>query len=432
MKKIVLIVSLLISGLVSQSYFDIKKLFPNLTTNEITYYEKQFDNLENIKTEYEDFDTLTQEQKILLKNKVSQLISYKMIPINVQKWRKKHDKELLTLIAPLMNYQAYIIVDKYENDSKLFLQATLLARLVHNMFPKNLAYKDTYLWSQVKNGHYYEALKEYPALLKATSYDQDVKRHYEYVLQYTKFNPYEIIKKIKKIINNRYYTKTHYDKNILFEELDQIDIKDQDKFIKYTNNILKKYMNNEIVLLTQKKQKESKKTKQSYLKHNIKDGILYLQPHSLYLNLYNDIKQVLKNTKYNKIILDLQGNVGGALNSLLDAVSAFLPNDHRKLFIIQEQYNKQDYVLRQNKTIDTKTPLTIKIDDKTSRGAMYIASIFSKYKRANIVGKHSTNIDNTLQIVVPLKNQNDKYILLKFQIGYAYDTNMQQLKIYAK
>jgi len=46
---------------------------------------------------------------------------------------------------------------------------------------------------------------------------------------------------------------------------------------------------------------------------------------------------------------------------------------------------------------------------------MYIASIFSKQKRADVKGEYS-KIDNSIQRVIPLNKGND--VILKFQEGF--------------
>ncbi len=435
--KIILTILLLISTLHSRE--NIEKDFPHLTNKEIAYYKKQINSLDEINSQYENFDTLTKEQKILFKDKVEKLMPYHMMPRELKN-DNIHAKEFVILYAVLMNYKAYIIVDKYSNNSSDLYLASIMARLLHQLFPKNLSYQDTYLWSEVKNGRYDKALELYPDLLISTSYDEDVQVHHDYVLLNAKFNHKEFIRKVKRVINIHYYTTIKYDKESLFEELDSLQRKEQYEFIKSVNSIMKKYINNEIVLLTQKKIKETKTTTNRYLKHHIKDDTLYLKPDSLYLALYDDMKKVLENNKYalkemplgyKKIVLDLKDNNGGALNSLLDILSAFLPDDNRQLFIIKEQKSTVKYTTQKNKTLDTKTPIMIQINEKTSRGAMYIASILSKYKRAEVTGKY-TKIDNSIQRVLPLTETKEEYILIKFQVGYSLDNDETKMKIYKK
>jgi hypothetical protein len=292
--KIILTILLLVTILYSRE--NIAKEFPYLTKKEIAYYKKQINSLEEIDAQYKNFDTLTEKQKILLKNKVKNLIPYYMM-LKSLKNDDIHAKEFVTLYAILMNYKAYILIDKYADDSTELFMASMLARLVHEIFPKELAYLDTFLWSEVKNGRYDKALEQYPMLLEATSHDKDIQAHYDYVLLNAKFNPKELIRKIKKVINKSYYTTSNYDKELLFKELDSIPREEKDEFIKSVNSIMKKYINNEISIFTQKRQnrtKESKKIVTKSLKYYIKDESLYLKPDSLYTTLYDDIKKVLQ------------------------------------------------------------------------------------------------------------------------------------------
>jgi len=419
---------LLISSLYSID--DIAQKFPTLTKKEIAYYKKQMSFLEEIESQYNNFDTLTKEQKIALKKRVENLAPYYMMPRSLKN-DDIHAKEFILLYAHLMNYKAYIIIDKYYTNSSDLYLASIMARLIHQLFQKNLSYHDTYLWSEVRNNRYDKALEQYPNLLIATSYDKDVQAHHDYVLLNAKFNHAEFIRKMKKVINNFYYTTTKYDKKLLFKELDELKRTKKDEFLKSVNNLLKKYINDEMVLLTQKKKQKTTIKIIKYLKHHIKDDVLYLKPDSLYLGFYDDLKKVLKNNKYEKIVLDLEDNHGGALVSLIDILSAFLPNDNRQLFIIKEQYNTTKYTTKRDKTIDTTTPIVIKINKKTSRGAMYIASILSKYKRAKVEGKY-IKIDNSIQRILPLTETKEEYVLIKFQIGYALDNDENEMRIYEK
>ena len=61
---------------------------------------------------------------------------------------------------------------------------------------------------------------------------------------------------------------------------------------------------------------------------------------------------------------------------------------------------------------------------------MYIASIFSKYKRAKIDGKY-TKIDNSIQRILPITETKEEYVLIKFQIGYALDNDEKEMRIYS-
>ncbi|MEA3512203.1 MAG: S41 family peptidase, partial [Campylobacterota bacterium] len=195
--------------------------------------------------------------------------------------------------------------------------------------------------------------------------------------------------------------------------------------------ILKKYLNDEVIVLLQNNSKSTKQKqdKVKSLKINIKDEILYLAPNLLSSTIYDELKKLFKkDTKYKKIVLDLQGNEGGSLNTVIDMISAFLPDKYRYIFNIKEKGNRTTmYATHRGKTLDTTTPLEILIDKKTARGAMYIASILSKQKRADVKGEYS-KIDNSIQRVISLNKGND--VILKFQEGFTVDDESKELKIY--
>ncbi|MEA2051019.1 MAG: S41 family peptidase [Campylobacterota bacterium] len=216
-----------------------------------------------------------------------------------------------------------------------------------------------------------------------------------------------------------------------FKELDTIKTNDYEKFKDDTNKILKKYLNDEVIVLLQNNSKltKQKQDKVKSLKYDIKDEILYLTPDLLSSTIHKELKELFKkDTKYKKIVLDLKGNEGGSLNTIRDVISSFLPDKYTYIFNIKEKGKRTTmYATNRGKTLDTTTPLEILIDKKTARGAMYIASILSKQKRANVEGEYS-KIDNTIQRVIPLNKGND--VILKFQEGFTVDDESNEFKIY--
>jgi C-terminal processing protease CtpA/Prc len=210
--------------------------------------------------------------------------------------------------------------------------------------------------------------------------------------------------------------------------LDNIKTDDKYVFSKNVNKVLEKYVNNEIKIINKN---ISKKTKHiQNITYKIKDKVLYISIKMLSIDIYNKLKKIINENenKYQKIVLNLRDNAGGSFTTVREIISTFLPNEYKNIFFIEHKGKSWEmYSVIKDKTLNTITPLEIQVNKKTKRGAMYIAAILSKYKRARIIGEHN-KIDNSISRVIPLSNNWD--VLLKFQNGFTYDDHRRLLKIY--
>jgi len=161
--------------------------YPRLSQETLEYYENISKEFPSIDTMYRNFDTLTVEERKELKRRVKRVFPQQFIH-QYLKGDKQALREFYALYLWFMNYEAFVLVDKYSEDSD-FLEAKILAGLVHKLLPSNISYSDTYLWSLVRSQEYDIALKEYPKLI-ATSKNQDeiksLQEHYAYVLKQKK------------------------------------------------------------------------------------------------------------------------------------------------------------------------------------------------------------------------------------------------------
>jgi hypothetical protein len=417
MKKLLIVTIFICTTLFADT---LQERFPNLSKSEIEHYKAKKELLPEIESEFLEFDSLSSEQKQEFKKKIKSLVP----PIKSE--TKEYIAEYLVLFAPLMNYKSYILIDKFSDDKNSFYTARLRAKLLYIHFSKNVAYADTYLWGEVKAGNYKEPLKEYPKLLKRSGYDQDIQAHYDHLLKLVEFNSAKVVEKIKNIINNHLFTHTEFDKKMLLSELESIKTSEQSEFIQKANDIFKKYIQDEVSLFVQKRTDDEKPKNNTNLEWSMKDSVLYIKP-EITLDAYNKIKELLKQNRYKKIVLDLKGNGGGILNGVVDIVNLFLPLS-KKILTIKEKDESIDLKIYKSKAIDPTTPLEVHIDKKTARGAMYIAAILSKEKRAKVIGK-SEKIDNSIYKVYPLKTTKDEYLLIKFKSGHTFDEDGKELEL---
>lgn len=394
--------------------------YPNLSKSDIEHYEKQKELIPQIDTMYQQFESLSQEERKKLKKMIDKLMPKDMY----QDLRNKDAQEFLLLFAPLMNYQAYIVIDKFSDDREKFFLALHTAKLLRGFFPTNIGFYDTYLWGDVKRDNFDLPLREYPKLLEISNNDAEIQEHYDYLLKMVQLDPKKIVKKLQQIIQNQYYTHLEYNQTKLFDELESIATKEKEMFIKTVNEVLQKHIHNEIIVY---EPKQETKEEQNEFSWKLDKNKVYINP-VINNETYQTLKEVLQNNSYEKIVLDLRGNEGGSINGVIDIVSAFLLENEQKILSIQEKFDTMTFTTRQNYSLDASTPLEIQIDEKTARGAMYIAAILQKNNRASVRGK-STKIDNSILSVLSLRDMQDDLILVKFQIAYSYDGDGNEFKI---
>jgi len=359
MIKYILILTLLLSNINAK-----------LPQEVIETFNIQKEKLLQLETSYKDYDTMSYHQKQKYAKQMIEIVPSKLI-VAYQNKSEKDLEEFVRLYAPLLNYKAYFMIDKLYEDKNMLKVGIYLSKLIYKEYPTNIAYLDTYLWGMVRaNRNLDMARMGYAVILKQTK-SEEIQKHYDYTLQMIeelkKFKYQSAIQEIKNTIDKYYFTKLEFDKSAFFKELDTITTNDHKKFKDDANKILKKYLNDEVIVLLQDNSKLTKKQdKIKSLKYDIKDKILYLTPHLLSSTIYDELKKLFTtDTKYKKIVLDLQGNEGGSLNTVIDVISAFLPDKYRYIFNIIGKGNRTTmYATNRGKTLDTTTPLEILIDKK--------------------------------------------------------------------
>ena len=399
-----------------------------LSKDTIDIFNTQKMKLKELNTLYPTYDNMKYNQQKQYSKQIFDLVPNELFKKYVLKG-KTDFKEFLILYAPLLNYKAYFMIDKMHKDKYMLEIGMNLAKINYKLYPKNIAYLDTYLWGMVRSNKDLKiALAGFSLILKQKKNDE-IQKHYEYTLDLIemqkKFSGIRAIKDIKKVINKLYFTKNKFDKKQLFKELNNIRTDDKDKFSKDVNIILEKYVNNEIKIINKNISKENNKNNITY---NIKDKVLYISIKILSIDIYDKLKEIINKNEYQKIVLDLRDNSGGSFTTVREIISAFLPNEYKNIFFIEHKGKSWEmYGVIKDKTLNTTTPLEVIIDNKTKRGAMYIASVLSKQKRASIIGEYD-KIDNSISRVIPLSNNWD--VLLKFQNGFTFDDHRKLLKIY--
>lgn len=159
----------------------LSEIYPHLSKETIEYYQNISKEFPAVDKMYRNFDKLSLEEKKELKRGVKRLFPQEFIYQYLKK-DKQALKEFYALYLWFMNYEAYVLVDKYYNDSD-FVEAKALAILVHKLLPSNISYSDTYLWSLVRSKEYEKAIQEYPKLIKSSKDKDQIKElkvHYEY------------------------------------------------------------------------------------------------------------------------------------------------------------------------------------------------------------------------------------------------------------
>lgn len=129
------------------------------------------------------------------------------------------------------------------------------------------------------------------------------------------------------------------------------------------------------------------------------------------------LKINLKETK--GIVLDVRGNAGGLVTSVVDVVSYFLPED-KTIITTKGRANGENAVYEtKNKDIflnGFKTvPLVVLIDHQTASAAEILAGSLQDYKRATIIGNQSWG-KGSVQSMIPL----DKNTAIKFTTSLYY------------
>jgi len=181
MQKIILLLLLSINLLFASQ--TLKERYPHLPSSMIEYHEQALKTLPSIEKMYTSFDTLSVDEKKELKVKVKALFPYTLIKES-QKLDRVQLTEFYNLYLWLMNYKAYVLIDKYYDDPD-FIQAMVMAALAHKLVSSSVSYEDTYLWALVRSKEYTLPLKRYPELLKHSK-DEEMQKHYEYAFKKAK------------------------------------------------------------------------------------------------------------------------------------------------------------------------------------------------------------------------------------------------------
>lgn len=160
------------------------------------------------------------------------------------------------------------------------------------------------------------------------------------------------------------------------------------------------------------------------LKWNVSKGILFVR-----LSHFNDkiamhLSHLLKQQKSLKgIILDLRNNPGGILEEALDITNLFLPKG--KIISIKTRHPKNDKVYYANpkKTLLSKVPMIILINEGTASSAEIVAAALKDHKRATLVGEKSFG-KGSIQTILPIP---PGYAAIQLTTGLYYTPSGQSL-----
>ena len=398
--------------------------YPSLPIEVINNYKIQVQNLKQIEEDIKGFEDFTKEQNIEFLKMIQALLPSNLMDTLYSK-DKKQQIEFVVLNAPLLNYQAYIYLDKYSYNYKLFKKGLNIAKLLYEVFPNNIAYQDTYLWGLVKNNQYKKPQEEYPSLIEKSNNNEEIISHYDYLVSKTKFNPKEHLRSIKSILINMYDIEDKDNLLKLLSEIYTIQAQEKEQFISEVNHTLEKYTYGKVELIENKK--TSRKKQPKTIEYTLFDEVLNIKIYYFSNNIYKELKKIIKQNKYKKIVLDLRGNEGGLVSSIINVISAFSKDEKdKKILIVKTKNDEENYFMKKEYILDNTVPLDILVDKNTAKGALYIPAILQKYKRVNIIG-NSQQIDNSVRTYYPLNNISN--LLLKVKIGQTLDKNKNKLEI---
>lgn len=169
MKKILVVLVLVI------------ELFADLPQSLIDDFNIKKATLPSIEERFRKFESLSKDEQSSLISEIYKLVPNKLLKEYINK-TDGSSYEFAKLYAPLINYKAYMLIDKYNLDNRSLKLGIALAKMINEVYPTNIAYQDTYLWGIFhKGGNLDFLLNNYPNILKASNYDKEVKYHFDMV-----------------------------------------------------------------------------------------------------------------------------------------------------------------------------------------------------------------------------------------------------------
>jgi len=150
----------------------------------------------------------------------------------------------------------------------------------------------------------------------------------------------------------------------------------------------------------------------------IQKDLLYISIPIFNQKTSNTLKRILThNTNIKGIILDLRYNPGGLLDQAISVIDMFI----QKGLIVKQKgrqaiYNTSYYAT--TSTIDSHTPMTILINEKSASASEIVSGTLQIYKRAKIIGEKSFG-KGTVQTLFTLDNTS----ALKMTIAKYYLAN---------
>lgn len=132
----------------------------------------------------------------------------------------------------------------------------------------------------------------------------------------------------------------------------------------------------------------------------------------------------IKSTNSIGLIIDLQNNPGGLLNSTSETISFFIPENIKIASIVQKNGNQINILTQKQQVQLFKLPITILINNGSASGSEIFASALKNYNRANLIGQ-KTYGKGVVQDIIELESKPDSAI--KLTIAYYQTSNGQNI-----
>ncbi|MGH1468477.1 MAG: S41 family peptidase [Bdellovibrionales bacterium] len=129
-------------------------------------------------------------------------------------------------------------------------------------------------------------------------------------------------------------------------------------------------------------------------------GLLTIRVTSFSTDTKKEMLKILKEEKFNKLLIDLRNNPGGLLSEAIDVVDLFVS---KGVIVVTKSRNPNDEVnlAKKDNTLYPKVPLYVLVDGSSASASEIVASALKDLKRAKVLGK-KTYGKGSVQSVIPL------------------------------
>ncbi len=129
-------------------------------------------------------------------------------------------------------------------------------------------------------------------------------------------------------------------------------------------------------------------------------GVLAIRITSFSTNTKKEMLKILKEEKFEKLLIDLRNNPGGLLSEAIEVVDLFVS---KGVIVVTKSRNPNDEInlAKKDNTLYPKVPLYVLVDGSSASASEIVASALKDLKRAKVLGK-KTYGKGSVQSVIPL------------------------------